>query len=149
MDAFPTTLTWVGDDFCTDDGEVLATVSADVLHIREQRLLVESSLGTTMGFRVRATATDGQVFTMRKEGFTVHRLVADCTGRHYILERTSPWRKERRVFNEQGEVIAYLKALVGGQLVMKVREDDTPIEDIVFLSFGCLLVDIPVKNLRY
>lgn len=148
MDEFPTTLTWVGDNFCTDRGEILATISADVLHIREKRLLVESSLGTNLGFRLRATAADGSVYTLRKDSFTVQRLIADCVGRHYTLERTNVWRKQRKIVDGNGEIIAYVTALASGRLVMRVREDDTPLEDIVFLSFGCLLVDLPIHNLR-
>lgn len=132
----------------TTDGLVVAEVSADVLEFGDQRLLVESSLGTALGFRVRATGADGSVFTMRKISMTVAKIEADCEGRTYTLHRTNPWRKRREIRDGEDRVVAHSRSLVGGRLVLDVIED-IPTADFFFMAFGLLLVDVPTRNMRY
>lgn len=145
----PITLTWVGDQLMTTNGKfVLAEVSADILEFGDQRLLVESSLGTALSFRVRATGADGSVFTMRKASMTVAKIEADCQGRKYALDRMNPWRKRRSIRDASGREVATSRSLVGGRLVLELIED-IPTEDFVFMAFGLLLVDVPTRNMRY
>lgn len=145
----PITLTWVGDQLMTTGGKnVVAEVSADILEFGHQRLLVESSLGTALSFRVRATGADGSVFTMRKASMTVAKIEADCKGRKYTLHRTNPWRKRRSIKDALNSEVATSRSLVGGSLLLEVIED-IPTEDFVFMAFGLLLVDVPTRNTRY
>lgn len=142
------TLEWRGDELYSEQGAIVARLSADVIEIDSQRLLVESSLGTTLGFRLRATGAGGTVFTMRKTSFTVQCLEADCDGRHYTINRTSRWRKQREIVSGD-RVMAKISALVGGTLRVTEIDPAIPLGDLVFLSYGCLLVDVNVRDTRY
>lgn len=144
----PQTVTWVGDKLMTPEGTVIAEVSADIVEFGNERLLVESSLGTALSFRLRATSADGRVFTMRKESFTVARISASCEDRTYSLDRTNPWRKSRSICDASGTEVAKARALIGGTLVIEVLAD-IPTADFVFMAFGLLLVDVPSRNVRY
>lgn len=140
---------WVGNDLIDQQGGVVASVISDVIYLGEERLLIESSPGP-WHFRARATSGDGEVFTLIQKSLTVSQLVADCAGRKYRLERISAWRKERRIINESGQLCAHVCPRVSGKVeVSDAPEYATmPLKDAVFLTWGCVLVDSPVRRPR-
>lgn len=140
--------TWTGNRLLDPDDRVLASVSSDVIYYGADRLLIESDPGP-IRFRARATTGDGRVFTMAQAGFTVGVLEADCDGRSYQLRRTSIWRKEREIVGDNG-VVAWTRPLISGRVAMYPgpARDDLPVVDAVFLSWGCVLVDSPVRHPR-
>lgn len=140
---------WEGNELFDTRGKVVAEVRTDVIYIGADRLLVEYSPGP-FRFRVRATNGDGSIFTLTQSGYTVSKLVANCAGRRYVLERSSVWRKERRIFDARGDVAVTVRPLASG----KVEVLDGPVQaklptmDAVFLTWGCVLVDSPVRRPR-
>lgn len=141
--------TWSGNALIDQRGGVVASVISDVIYLGEDRLLVESSPGP-WHFRARATTGEGEIYTLAQTSLSIARLSADCVGRRYTLERTSPWRKERRILDASGQPCAVITPRVSG----KVEVSDTPefqplpLIDAVFLSWGCVLVDSPVHRPR-
>lgn len=92
----------------------------------------------------------GGVFTIAQAGFTVQRLQARCMEREYDLMRSSLWRKHR-VISSQGVPLMVVRPLISGRVeVEKAPEAPRPIIplDTVFLSWGCVLVDSPVRRPR-
>ncbi|MCQ9342186.1 hypothetical protein [Corynebacterium kozikiae] len=146
-----TTYTWRGQEMHGPSG-VLAFVRAEILHVGDQRLLLETSQGTVIGFRARATSMTGEVFTIHKVSLTVHELAASCAGRSYRLVRTSPWRKVRDVLDADDQVVFRLRALTDGTLLAELPEapnaPSIPTIDLVFLTYGAMLVDTPNRVLR-
>mgnify|MGYP001033613447 FL=1 len=137
---------WEGNELLDARGELIASVRSDVIYFRSQRLLVESEPGPIQ-FRARATIGDGRVFTLTQNGFTVGTLHADCAGRQYVLRRTSVWRKERTIHDATGSVVARVRPLISGRVEFHPT-GDLPELDAVFLSWGCVLVDSPVRRPR-
>ena len=139
---------WRGSELFDSRGAVIAYVAVNVLNVGDQRLLIEHAVGP-MQFRLRATSPQGEVGTVVQSGFTVTTLVADCNGRHYKLARTSPWRKERRILDARGKVVATV-APRGNDLVVAggpaVKE--YPLDDLVFLTWACTLVDVPGRRTK-
>ncbi|RNE49577.1 hypothetical protein [Corynebacterium alimapuense] len=139
---------WRGNELFGEDGQSLALVRSDVIYFGDQRLLVESVAGPIQ-FRARATTGEGEVFTLLQSGFTVQTLSADCAGRSYQLRRSSVWRKERNIIGETGTV-ATVRPLISGRVDMLHGPawEELPLADAVFLSWGCVLVDSPVRRPR-
>lgn len=140
---------WEGNELFDAHRELIATVRSDVIFFRSERLLVESEPGPIQ-FRARATTGDGRVFTLAQNGFTVGTLHADCAGRAYVLRRTSVWRKERNIYDAAGGVVARVRPLISGRVELHAgpTHEDLPPIDAVFLSWGCVLVDSPVRRPR-
>ncbi|MDO5513257.1 hypothetical protein [Corynebacterium sp.] len=140
---------WEGNELFDARRELLATVRSDVILFGDDRLLVESEPGPIQ-FRARATTGDGRVFTLAQNGFTVSILHADCAGREYTLRRSSIWRKERAIYNAWGEIVARVRPLISGRVELHAgpTADELPPIDAVFLSWGCVLVDSPVRRPR-
>lgn len=138
--------TWVWEDNVLRDQQkqVVALVRADVIFVGEHRLLVESTPGP-LHFRFRATAENGEMITMRQTGFTVHSLEANCGDRHYTLQRNSPLRKERTI-ERGGQVVAKVSPYRTTLGVYDIT--DFPLLDAVVLTWGCVLVDVPARNMR-
>lgn len=138
--------TWVWEDNVLRDheGTVVAQVRADVIFIGEHRLLVESTSGPC-SFRLRFTAENGEMITMRNVGFTVSSLAAVCADRRYTLDRVSPLRKERTI-RRDGRVVARVAAHRTSLTVSEMHE--FPLLDAVALTWGCVLVDAPGRNVR-
>ncbi|MBP3088055.1 hypothetical protein EML15_02655 [Corynebacterium sp. sy017] len=136
------TFTWEKGDLITPEGTLIARVRSDVLEYGQQRLLIETSPGTLMSFRMRATDRDGQVFTLQKEKITVFELIAQCADRAYTLSRTSHWHR-RRVIKVGTTPVATIRALVGGglELGLLAAAEQVPMLDLVFMSYGCFLID--------
>ncbi|MDO5098647.1 MAG: hypothetical protein Q4D85_07795 [Corynebacterium sp.] len=144
-------LSWVDDELLAEDGRVIAHVTADLLVVDGHRLLLESAVGTGMGVaRLRATSDCGSVFTLRKASMTVRLLQVTCGDRKYTLERDSMWRTARTIRSETGESLGTISTKISGVVqVSLVDAASVPIVDLAFFSYGCVLIDAAVKNLRY
>ena len=143
------TWVWLGNELFDESGEIIADVRSDVLYVANERLLIESTPGT-MRFRCRATTSDGSVFTINQQSFSVSELVARCGPRRYELRRVSPWRKERVILNG-GVEVARMRPMTSGRVEFHVGSadgDKLPFVDAVFLSWGCVLVDSAVRRPR-
>lgn len=140
---------WEGNELLDAHRNLVAAVRSDVIFFGSERLLVESEPGPIQ-FRARATTGDGRVFTLAQNGFTVGTLYADCAGRLYELSRTSIWRKERTIIDASGGMVARVRPLISGRVELHAGPtyDDLPPIDAVFLSWGCVLVDSPVRRPR-
>lgn len=140
---------WEGNELYDSLGKMIAEVRTDVIYVAGERLLVEYSPGP-FRFRARATSANGDVFTLWQAGYTVSKLAADCAGRSYRLDRTSAWRKERRILDPQGQLVATVRPLVSGKVEITdhTAAGDLPTVDTVFLTWGCVLVDSAVRRPR-
>ena len=141
------TWAWLGNELFDESGEIIADVRSDVLYVAHERLLIESTPGA-MRFRCRATTSDGSVYTITQESFSVSELVARCGDRVYELRRVSPWRKERMITNG-GVEVARMRPMTSGRVEFQVGtagEEKLPFVDAVFLSWGCVLVDSAVRR---
>lgn len=141
------TWVWLGNELFDETGEIIADVRSDVLYVAQERLLIESTPGP-MRFRCRATTSDGSVYTITQESFSVGELSARCGDRSYELKRTSPWRKERVIING-GVEVARMRPMTSGRVEFHVGtagEEKLPFVDAVFLSWGCVLVDSAVRR---
>lgn len=135
-------LRWEAGQLIESDGHVRAYVLSDVLCIGSARLLIETSIGTLLGFRARATGADGAVYTMHKPSVTLQRLDADCAGRSYTCQRRTWWSKTRDIYRE-GTLQATLTPHRGGKAMVEVVDESASPTDLVFLTYCCCLVDSP------
>ncbi|WP_454044904.1 hypothetical protein [Corynebacterium sp. Marseille-Q2516] len=142
------TWVWEGNELIdAPSGEVLASVRSDVLHIGDERILIEHSAAAPMTrFWARATTSSGQVLTIAQDGLTVAQLRARCADRDYTLVRTSLWRTQRVVRDGQGREVAHVRPLISGRV--EFIAEHPRLLDAVFLSWGCVLVDAPVRRPR-
>ncbi|KQB86856.1 hypothetical protein [Corynebacterium lowii] len=140
---------WEGNELIDANGVSIASVRSDVLHYGEERLLIEHAAEGPR-FRARATSMTGGVFTIAQTGLTVQHLHARCMEREYELVRTSPWRKQR-VINREGSALAVVRPLISGRVEIEEASGAAsaliPL-DVVFMSWGCVLVDSPVRRPR-
>ncbi|MFH0411390.1 hypothetical protein ACG98H_04665 [Corynebacterium sp. L4756] len=122
--------------------QVLASVRADVISVARQNLLIEHNIGAPR-FRLRATSSKGNLYTMGQASFTVNILSADCDHKRYKLQRTNPFRKERVISNDMGQVLRTRPRGDGTLTVTSAsaQAEEVPFFDAVFLSYGCVLID--------
>ena len=133
-----------------DGGTQLAHVLSDVIYIGDEESLLIERLTRTVRFRCRGTTSGGEVFTLTQPGLTVSTLVGDCAGRSYELRRGSPWRKGRVIMRgdvEVGVVEAEARELCVS-LVQLPEGEELPLIDVVFLTWCCVLVDMPQMEMR-
>ena len=133
-----------------DGGAQLAHVLSDVIYIGDQESLLIERLTRTVRFRCRGTTSSGEVFTFTQPGFTVSTLLGDCAGRSYELRRVSPWRKGRAIMRgdvEVGVVEPGARELCVS-LVQLPEGEGLPLIDVVFLTWCCVLVDMPQREMR-
>ena len=142
-----------GDSGVGDSGDVgaqLAHVLSDVIYIGDQESLLIERLTRTVRFRCRGTTSGGEVFTFAQPGFTVSTLVGDCAGRAYELRRVSPWRKGRVIM--RGDVEVGVVEAGANELHVSLAQlpegDELPLIDVVFLTWCCVLVDMPQREMR-
>ena len=131
-------------------GAQLAHVLSDVIYIGDEESLLIERLTRTVRFRCRGTTSGGEVFTFTQPGFTVSTLVGDCAGRSYELRRISPWRKGRVIMCgdvEVGVVEAGARELCVS-LAQLPEGEGLPLIDVVFLTWCCVLVDMPQREMR-
>lgn len=133
-----------------DGGTQLAHVLSDVIYIGDEESLLIERLTRTVRFRCRGTTSGGEVFTLTQPGLTVSTLVGDCAGRSYELRRVSPWRKGRVIMRgdvEVGVVEPGARELCVS-LVQLPEGEGLPLIDVVFLTWCCVLVDMPQMEMR-
>ena len=139
-----------GDAGAGGSGAQLAHVLSDVIYIGDEESLLIERLTRTVRFRCRGTTSGGEVFTFTQPGFTVSTLVGDCAGRSYELRRVSPWRKGRVIMRgdvEVGVVEAGARELCVS-LAQLPEGERLPLIDVVFLTWCCVLVDMPQMEMR-
>ena len=140
----------VGEAGAGGSGAQLAHVLSDVIYIGDEESLLIERLTRTVRFRCRGTTSGGEVFTFTQPGFTVSTLVGDCAGRSYELRRVSPWRKGRVIMRDDMEV-AVVEAEANELHVSFVQlpeGEGLPLIDVVFLTWCCVLVDMPQREMR-
>ena len=145
----------VGEAGAAGSGAQLAHVLSDVIYIGDEESLLIERLTRTVRFRCRGTTSGGEVFTFAQPGFTVSTLVGDCAGRAYELRRVSPWRKGRVIMRGDMEVAVVEVGVVepGARelcvsLVQLPEGESLPLIDVVFLTWCCVLVDMPQREMR-
>lgn len=141
---------WRSGELFDAHGTMIADVRAEVLRVNDQRLLLERSQNR-MSFSLRGTAVDGTVFGLSQSGFTVANLQGDCQGRRYELLRHKPWRKERVITETgTGERVVRVRPRLDNSLQIEGGPEvaRSQLLDVVFLTYGCTLVDLPGRNLR-
>ena len=133
-----------------DGGAQLAHVLSDVIYIGDEESLLIERLTRTVRFRCRGTTSGGEVFTFTQPGFTVSTLVGDCAGRSYELRRVSPWRKGRVIM--RGDVEVGIVEPGARELCVSLAQlpegDGLLLIDVVFLTWCCVLVDMPQMEMR-
>jgi len=147
-----------GDSGVGDSGDVgaggsgvqIAHVLSDVIYIGDEESLLIERLTRTVRFRCRGTTSGGEVFTFAQPGFTVSTLVGDCAGRAYELRRVSPWRKGRVIM--RGDVEVGVVEAGANELYVSLAQlpegEGLPLIDVVFLTWCCVLVDMPQREMR-
>ena len=140
----------VGEAGAGGSGAQLAHVLSDVIYIGDEESLLIDRLTRTVRFRCRGTTSGGEVFTFAQPGFTVSTLVGDCAGRAYELRRVSPWRKGRVIM--RGDVEVGVVEAGANELHVSLAQlpegDELPLIDVVFLTWCCVLVDMPQREMR-
>jgi len=139
-----------GDAGAGGSGTQLAHVLSDVIYIGDEESLLIERLTRTVRFRCRGTTSGGEVFTLTQPGLTVSTLVGDCAGRSYELRRVSPWRKGRVIMRgdvEVGVVEPGARELCVS-LVQSPDGEGLPLIDVAFLTWCCVLVDMPQREMR-
>ena len=140
----------VGEAGAGGSGAQLAHVLSDVIYIGDEESLLLERLTRTVRFRCRGTTSGGEVFTFTQPGFTVSTLVGDCAGRAYELRRVSPWRKGRVIM--RGDVEVGVVEAGANELHVSLAQlpegDELPLIDVVFLTWCCVLVDMPQREMR-
>ena len=131
-------------------GAQFAHVLSDVIYIGDEESLLIERLTRTVRFRCRGTTSGGEVFTFTQPGFTVSTLVGDCAGRSYELRRVSPWRKGRVIM--RGDVEVGVVEAGANELYVSLAQlpegEGLPLIDVVFLTWCCVLVDMPQREMR-
>ena len=133
-----------------DGGTQLAHVLSDVIYIGDEESLLIERLTRTVRFRCRGTTSGGEVFTFTQPGFTVSTLMGDCAGRSYELRRVSPWRKGRVIMRGDVEVgvVEHGTQELCVSLTQLPEGEGLPLIDVVFLTWCCVLVDMPQREMR-
>lgn len=135
---------WVWHDGALADGagEVIARV-------RPTGLLLPGT-GATIAFEhipgARSFTVRGPDFSAEQTSFTVKKLRAVCQGREYLLERTNPFRRERRILALADAAEVARTAPRGRDLEVAVGE--LPLADAAFTSYCCLLLDGSTRPFR-
>ena len=139
-----------GDAGAGGSGAQIAHVLSDVIYIGDEESLLIERLTRTVRFRCRGTTSGGEVFTLPQPGLTVSTLVGDCAGRSYELRRVSPWRKGRVIMRGDVEVCVVEPGTqeLCVSLAQLPEGEGLPLIDVVFLTWCCVLVDMPQREMR-
>ncbi|AKK11565.1 hypothetical protein [Corynebacterium uterequi] len=140
---------WSEGELRDSNGELIAFVKADLLTYGEHRIFLEHTTGR-MRFRLRATSNDGTFARIAQPGMTINVLHAKCGDRSYTLERTHLLRKERVIRLSDGRVAASVRPRAGGRVdvLEAAAYGEMPVLDAVFLSWACVMADVPRRTLR-
>lgn len=133
---------WRENEFLDANGVSVAHVRSDVMNAGKESLLLEKSLAPNR-IRLRGTTSKGELFSLTNTGFGVSRLEIVCAQRAYTATRVSPFRKERVIYSADGTVA---RTRPNGRELDVIDEPeyaDAPTLDVVFTTWGCLLLDVP------
>ena len=139
---------WRDEALVDDAGEVIARVTPTGL------LLPQT--GTTIAFKhtpgARRFTVRGADFSAEQASFTVNKLRAACQGREYLLERTNPFRRQRRILAipdsaTSGATTEVARTTPRGR-GLEVAVGELPLTDAAFTSYCCLLLDGSTRPLR-
>ncbi|MBE7364236.1 hypothetical protein INS43_03420 [Corynebacterium aurimucosum] len=132
------------------DGALVDGAGEVIARVRPTGLLL-SATGTTIAFEhipgARSFTVRGPEFSAEQTSFTVKKLRALCQGREYLLERTNPFRRERRILALSGTTAEVARTAPRGR-DLEVAVGELPLPDAVFTSYCCLLLDGPTRPLR-
>lgn len=134
---------WRGEALVDGAGEVIARVTPTGLLL--------SGTGATIAFEhtpgARRFAVRGPDFSAEQASFTVTKLRAVCEGREYLLERTNPFRRQRRILALTDTATEVARTTPRGR-DLEVAVGELPLTDAVFTSYCCLLLDGSPRPLR-
>lgn len=131
------------------DGALMDGAGEVIARVRPTGLLLPGT-GATIAFEhipgARSFTVRGPDFSAEQTSFTVKKLRAVCQGREYLLERTNPFRRERRILaladaNEVARTAPRVRDL-------EVAVGELPLADAAFTSYCCLLLDGSTRPLR-
>ncbi|MCL8493822.1 hypothetical protein M5J06_06715 [Corynebacterium sp. B5-R-101] len=131
------------------DGALMDGAGEVIARVRPTGLLLPGT-GATIAFEhipgARSFTVRGPDFSAEQTSFTVKKLRAVCQGREYLLERTNPFRRERRILALADAIEVARTAPRGHDLEVAVGE--LPLADAAFTSYCCLLLDGSTRPLR-
>lgn len=131
------------------DGALMDGAGEVIARVRPTGLLLPGT-GATIAFEhipgARSFTVRGPDFSAEQTSFTVKKLRAVCQGREYVLERTNPFRRERRILALADAIEVARTAPRGHDLEVAVGE--LPLADAAFTSYCCLLLDGSTRPLR-
>lgn len=131
------------------DGALVDGAGEVIARVRPTGLLLPGT-GATIAFEhipgARSFTVRGPDFSAEQTSFTVKKLRAVCQGREYLLERTNPFRRERRILALSDAIEVARTAPRGRDLEVAVGE--LPLADAAFTSYCCLLLDGSTRPLR-
>lgn len=134
---------WHGDALLDETGEVIARVTPAGLLL--------PGTGATIAFEhipgARSFTVRGPDFSAEQTNFTVKKLRAVCQGREYLLERTNPFRRERRILALSGPAAEVARTAPRGR-DLEVAVGELPLADAAFTSYCCLLLDGSTRPFR-
>ncbi len=131
---------WRDEALVNEEGETLARVTPTGLLMPGQPAITFEHTPGARRFNVR-----GPDFSAEQVSFTVKKLRAVCQDREYLLERTTPFRRERRIRDASGNDVA--RTTPRGR-DLEVAVGDLPASDAAFTSYCCLLLDGSNRPLR-
>lgn len=133
---------WRGDALLDETGEAIARVTPTGLLL--------PGTGSTIAFEhipgARRFTVRGADFSAEQASFTVNKLRAVCQGREYLLERSNPFRRQRRILALADATEVARTTPRGRDLEVAVGE--LPLADAAFTSYCCLLLDGSTRPLR-
>lgn len=131
------------------DGALANGAGEVIARVRPMGLLLPGT-GATIAFEhipgARSFTVRGPDFSAEQTSFTVKKLRAVCQGREYLLERTNPFRRERRILALADANEVARTAPRGRDLEVAVGE--LPLADAAFTSYCCLLLDGSTRPFR-
>ncbi|QRP61502.1 hypothetical protein [Corynebacterium minutissimum] len=132
------------------DGALVDGAGEVIGRVNPTGLLLPGS-GTTITFEhvpdARSFSVRGPDFSAEQVSFTVKKLRAVCQGREYLLERTNPFRRERRILAVSGTATEVARTTPRGR-DLEVAVGTLPLTDAAFTSYCCLLLDGSTRPLR-
>lgn len=132
------------------DGALMDGAGEVIARVRPTGLLLPGT-GATIAFEhipgARSFTVRGPDFSAEQTSFTVKKLRAVCQGREYLLERTNPFRRERRILALSGPAAEVARTAPRGR-DLEVAVGELPLADAAFTSYCCLLLDGSTRPLR-
>ena len=133
--------TWRPTGLQDPDGVEIATVRSGIISVGAHQILTEISRDG-MRLSINASTSQGEVFTLHQDGFSINRLVANCAGRIYFLDRTRRFRRERALSDAAGNVVARTRPQQERLAVFDHPGDAAvPDLDFVFITWACMEAD--------